>query len=275
MILFPNFLFRYFQKPPNKRQNYIKSSIASPFRCPWSQLLGEWCTTPNETDQKFYVLRDRGKLNEIDQFLSGRTKFLTNIDENALIPIELTMTGRGNANKFTIICLPTKQDLRKQQKNRNKFINAPALSEAIAIDANELARKRLRTNHLALLKRLRRRRVRVKRKHQEYSERKVIIAGPQTASLIRKQNETMCELWLPIAPKTIRQQCSREVFGYLTQCQFMFHDAKVCGIGYVTINGLRKLAKTLKSIGLKTNNVLIRDPNSLIYRLATISIRCS
>lgn len=235
----------------------------------------EWCTTPTECDPKFYVLRDKSKLNEIDQFLRGRTKILTNIDENALIPIALTMTGRGNANNFTIICLPTKHDLRKHQRNRNQFVNAPILTEPIAIDANELARKRLRSSHLALLKRLRRQRVRVKRKNQEFSERKVIIAAPQTASLIRQQNERMCELWLPISPKTIRQQCSREVFGYLTQCQFMFHDAKVCGIGYVTINGLRKLSKLSITTGQNTKNVLVRDPNSLIYRLATITIRCS
>lgn len=266
---------RYFRKPPNKRQNYIKSSIASPFTCPWPQLIREWCSIPHENDPKFYMLRDKCKLNEIEQFLTGRNKILTNIDENCLIPITLTMNGRGNANKFSIICLPTKQDLRKYQTNRNEFINTPVLTESIATDANEKARKLLRSNHLTLLKRLRRQRVRVKRKQQEFSERKVIIAGPRTASLIRTQYEQMCELWLPISPKTIRRQCSREVFGYLTQCQFMFHEAKVCGIGYATVNGIRKLSKMIKPIGQRSKNVLVRDPNSLIYRLASISIRCS
>lgn len=267
--------FRYFRKPPNKRQNYIKSSIASPFKCPWQQLIREWCSAPHENDQKFYVLRDKSKLNDIEQFLAGRTKFLSNIDENCLIPIALAMNSRGNANKFSIICLPTKKDLRKYQSNRNEFVNTPVRTETIAIDANEIARKRLRFNHLTLLKRLRRRRVRVKRKKQEFSERRVIIAAPQTASLIRTQYDKMCELWLPISPKTIRQQCSREVFGYLTQCQFMFHEAKVCGVGYVTMNGIRKLSKMMISTGQKSKNVLVRDTNSLIYRLATISIRCS
>lgn len=215
-------------------------------------------------------------LKDIDQFLSGRTKTLANIDENCLIPVALTMNGRGNANKFSIICLPTKQDLRKNHTNRNEFVNTPVLAEPIAIDANEMARKRLRLNHLTLLKRLRRRRVRVKRKKQEFSERRVIIAAPQTAALIRTQYDSMCELWLPISPKTIRRQCSREVFGYLTQCQFMFHEAKVCGVGYVTINGIRKLSKMVTRTGnQKSKNVLVRDSNSLIYRLATISIRYS
>lgn len=235
----------------------------------------EWCAVPHDSDQKFNVLRDKSRLNQIDQFLSGRTKELTNIDENCLIPVTLTMNGRGTANKFSIICLPTKQDLRKAQRNRNEFVNIPVLTEPIAIDANEIARKRLRLNHLTLLKRLRRRRVRVKRKKQEYSERRVIIAPPQTAALIRTQYEQLCALWIPISPKTIRQQCSREVFGYLTQCQFMFHEAKVCGIGYVTINGIRKLSKLPTTAGQKTKTVLVRDSNSLIYRLASISIRSS
>lgn len=239
-------------------------------------MIREWCSTSHEANQKFYVLRDKDQLNQIDQFLTGRTKTLTNIDENCLIPVTLTMNGRGNAEKFSIICLPTKQDLRKHQTNRNQFVNTPVLTEPIAIDVNEMARKRLRSNHLTLLKRLRRRRVRVKRKKQEYSERRVIIAPPQTATLIRTQYEQMCELWLPVSPKTIRQQCSREVFGYLTQCQFMFHEAKVCGIGYVTVNGIRKLSKITTPAGQKaTKNVLVRDSNSLIYRLANISIRCS
>lgn len=213
-------------------------------------------------------MRDKNKLREIDQFLSGRGKALTNFDENCLIPVSLAMNDRGNANKFAIICLPKKQDLQHNSTNRKQFINKPVLTEPVATDNNENKRKLLRFNHLMTLKRLRRQRVRVKRKKQEYSERKVIIAPPRTINLINSQYQRMCELWLPSTPKTIRQQCSREVFGYLTQCQFMFHEAKVAGIGYVTVNGIRKLSK------LKGNHVLVRDSKSANYRLATLSIRC-
>lgn len=204
----------------------------------------------------------------IEQFLGGRGSAPTNIDENCLIPVSLVMNDRGNANKFAIICLPKKQDLRHNRTNRKHFINKPVLTEPVAIDKNETKRKLLRFNHLTTLKRLRRQRVRVKRKNQEYSERKVIIAPPNTVNLINSQYSRMCELWLPSAPKTIRHQCSREVLGYLTQCQFMFHDAKVAGIGYVTVNGIRKLSK------LNGNQVLVRDSNSFNYRLATLVIRC-
>lgn len=271
-LIIHNFIsFRYFRCPPNKRQNYLKSSIASPFKCPWPQLLREWCTASDSAEQQFYLLRDKNKLHEVEQFLAGKGGNVKNFDENCLIPVSISLSGRGNVNKYAIICLPKKQDIRENGKNRANFTLKPIVTEPIAKDTNEVQRKQLRLNHLMMLKRLRRRRVRVKRKQQEYSERKVIIAPSRTTNLINAQYNAMCELWLPKVPKTIRHQCSREVFGYATQCQFMFHEAKVAGIGYVTMNGLRKLVKS--NIGRKLNQVIVRDPNSLNYHLATISIR--
>lgn len=243
------------------------------------QLLEDWHTNPcsqHLQTQNFYVLRDRIKLREIDQFLHGKLKTISNIDENCLIPITLTLKDRGNPGKFSIICLRNKSDIKRERPNLKSkkwsisLSKQPALIQPVTVDKNEYKRKILRLKHLQLLKRLRRKRVRVKRKRQEYSERKVIIAPPQTAKFVREQYDQMCELWLPTKPKTIRHQCIREVFGYLTQCQFMFHDAKVCGIGYVTINGLQKL---VKSNGQTFDQVLVRDTNSLNYHLGKLSIR--
>lgn len=193
------------------------------------------------------------------------------IDEGCLIPVALEMNGRGMANKFSIICLPTKNDLQNNVKHSRQFNNTPVLSEPTAHDPHEHKRKQMRTKHLMLLKRLRRRRVRVKRKRQEYSERKVIIAPAKTAQLIETQFKQMCQLWLPSQPPSIRNQCSREVFGYLSLGQFSLHAGKVSGVGYVAVNGLRQLLKT--NYGGKMNQVLVRDPNNANYRVATLSIR--
>lgn len=281
------FISRYFRTPPNKRQNYLKLSIASPFKCPWEQLIQEWCTESQSkksvnnqnsseisnlaTVQRFFVLRNKNKLRDVEQFLAGRMQSM-DIDENCLIPISITLNGRGNIGKYSIVCLPNNKDLQTNIRNRKQFPKIPSLTEPIGIDHNETKRKLFRLNHLKMLKRLRRQRVRVKRKKQEYSERKVIIAPPRTANLINLQYSKMCELWLPMSPKSVRHQCKKEVFGYLSQSQFMFHEAKVSGIGYVTSNGIRKLSKLYH--GRKSNQVLVRDPTSLIYRWATITIRC-
>lgn len=232
--------------------------------------MNEWQTQSKSTD--FYVLRDKQKLDEIDQVIRGRkTTIQCDIDENCLIPISIEMNGRGISNKFAIICLPKNDDLRTNANNLKHFKFAPVISEPPGTDKQEHLRKQMRIKHLMLLKRLRRRRVRVKRKKQEYSERTVIIAPAKTVKLIEAQFSKMCQLWLPSQPHSVRNQCSREVFGYLTLSQFSLHAGKVNGVGYVTVNGLRKLVKTNRSG--KANQVLVRDPNTSNYRLATLSIR--
>lgn len=248
-------------------------SIVSPFKCPWNQLVAEWCSNTNKTNNLFYVLRNMETLQQINQCLQNQSKLATlNLSENCLIPVALTMTGRGCADKFSMICLPKKSDLRNNRKKLKSFEYDPVYSEPIKRDENEEQRKELRQKHLNILKRLRRRRVRAKRKQKEHSQRKVTILPPKTATLISEQLKQMRELWLPKTSMRIRNQCSREVFGYMTQCQFSFSEATVAGIGYVTTIGLQHLQK-LYDKNSKSINVLVRDPNSLHYRLAKLRIR--
>lgn len=181
------------------------------------------------------------------------------------------MDGRGTAEKFSIICLPKKFDIKREQRMKNNLVNEPILTEPTKNDDQELARKTLRRNHLKLLKRLRRRRVRTKRRQQETAQRKILIVKSTTADLIAKQRHSMNEMWLPSLPKAIRQQCSRQVIGYLTQAHFSFVKAKVAGVGYITMNGLRNLLKISPKSG--SPKVLIRDTSSANYRKATLKIR--
>lgn len=234
-------------------------------------MIQEWCKASVRTDMTFYVLRDKNKLQKIEQFLNGSETSLNDIEENCLIAVSIVMDSRGNAGKFSIVCLPKNQDFHRNNINRKVFLNRPVHIEPLAIDENQARRKLLRSNHLRMIKRLRRQRIRAKRYKQAYLDRKVIITPPRTSNLTRLQFSSMCDLWLPSAPKTIRYQCSREVFGYLTQCQYLYHEAKVCGLGYVTVNGIRELAKLKGS--RKSNEVLVRDSNSLNYCLAILSIR--
>lgn len=45
----------FFKKPPNKRTNYNKFRIVSPFECNWKLLIREWVDKPIE---KYSVLRN-------------------------------------------------------------------------------------------------------------------------------------------------------------------------------------------------------------------------
>lgn len=218
------------------------------------------------------MLREKDALQKIEKCLLHRSKSSDiNLPENCLIPVTIDVDGRGVAEKFAIICLPKKFDFKREQRMKNNLINEPILTEPTKNDDQELARKNLRRNHLKLLKRLRRRRVRTKRRQQETAQRKILIVKPATADLIAEQRKAMNEMWLPSQPKIIRQQCSREVIGYLTQAHFSFVKAKVAGVGYITMNGLRNLLKVIPKSG--PVKVLLRDTSSVNYRKAMLKIR--
>lgn len=233
-------------------------------------LIRNWSTDDITT---FYVLREKEMLNKITNCCVKRIPLSTlDLPANCLIPITIEMDNRGAATKFSIVCLPKRSDLKRNERKLRAFEYDPVFTETIGSDKNENERKKLRFAHKKLLKRLRRRRVRVKRKNQETSKRKVYITKPNTAALIAEQLKTMSELWLPTNPTNIRHQCSREVLGYLTQCQFSFSKAKVAGIGYITFNALKQLMQLFSKI-FKQIKVLIRDPKELSYRLASLRIR--
>lgn len=270
-----NFLFhicRYFKLPQNKRPNYTKLSINSPFKCHWSQLVKEW-NNNNVNDREFYVLRDPAHLQMIQKSLETCRPICTiDLPTNCLVPITLTMDSRGTLENNSLICLPKPSDLKRDFRKKQTFDSEPVYEEPLKVDENENERKALRLSHLKLLKRLRRRRVRVKRRKQETSDKRVLIAKPGTAKLIRDQMNKIRELWLPENQATVRNQCSREVLGFVTFSNFSFIEATVTGTGYITLNSLAKL---ITNCGKAKGNVrvMVRSTNSRQYRLAKIKVK--
>lgn len=236
-------------------------------------MLVEWNDKLSVISDKFYVIRDRVYLKTLQNLLDKKhsiEKLL--IDVTSLIPVYIILEKRGNAQEFALICLPKKKDLHTHLENKKIKNNHPIYSEPLANDVNEKIRKKLRAEHKKILKRLRRRRVREKRKKQETSEFRVIISRPMTQNMVEEQRKKMCQLWLPEKPKSIRNQCSREVFGYVTQGGFSYVEAKCCAIGYVTVLGFKQML-------IESNNtkslVLIRNTESRNYRVAELRIRYS
>lgn len=158
---------KYFRLPPNKRVNYRKLSILSPFRAPFSELVRDWnSNTTNAND--FYVLRDRSKLKDVVECIKGLNpaKFPSTLKSECLIQLKLSVKRRGSPNNFSLICLPTRNDFKRNLKRIYLRSNDPVFTERLLSDPNEKERKKLRLQHKKLLKRLRARRIREKRKKQ-------------------------------------------------------------------------------------------------------------
>lgn len=271
---------RYFRLPPNKRCNYRKLAVVSPFKAPWQSLVRDWNLETSTSPKSFYVMRDRAMLQRLDKCMRHREQFPDCLTDNCLIQVELRLHTRGNLESNALICLPSRLDWKRYWRQLKHDNQEPVHTEPLLSDLNERLRKELRLGHKRLLKRLRARRVREKRRLQETSTRRVHIRPAKTASLVSEQLTKMCSLWLPTEPSethdSVRRQCSREVFGYVSCAGFSFVEAAVCGVGYVTANGLRQLlaARKADTAGRSRQLLLclLRNANSRDYRFARLQI---
>lgn len=139
---------RYFRLPPNKRVNYNKMGIVSPFRLNWNLLLRDW-----GGQGEYFVLKDKRVLNLIQDILEAKNKsFDLEINFNCLVPVKLSLIQKGKPDVFSIICLPLEEDLR---------VKSPPF-EGVIEDVYQKKRKEMRLKHKVLLKRMRKSRIRAK-----------------------------------------------------------------------------------------------------------------
>lgn len=270
---------KYFRYPPNRRVNFVKLGIRSPFFCDWKNLTKDW-----SGNEDLYVLRNRelllllqadiypAKNRNAKSFAQNTQSSFPDLDDykNCLIHVQISMVGRGSPKKFAIICMPTSEDLKKFENDKKWF--GPV--EKCHNDPNEKIRKASRKNHLILLKRLRRQRIRRNQalkdnalkllKECELNESKHITISSHR-KIISDQSIKMSELYLPKCTE-VRYSCEREVMGYITLGDFLFSHAKGIGIGYVTLLSL------LGMINKKSNIVLVRNTQTRQYRLAELNI---
>lgn len=252
---------RYFFLPPNKRCNYTKFSIANPFKPSLDQLVKEWSGL-----NTFYILRETQLLCQlVSKTILPRE--IVNYHKNSLIQVCLQMKTRGNPKDLAIICVPKKEDLRKHFKSIHS--NDPIYTEPLRKDPLEEERKTLKNNHKRLLKRLRNQRVRAKRAKQRTSCERVRITPSTTSHILKEQFDKMCDLWVPRNPCSIRNQCSREVFGYITQSSFCLSEGRVTAVGYVTLQGLEKITSDKRNPEML---VLVRGSNTRHYRFAKFKV---
>ncbi|XP_025074939.1 uncharacterized protein C05D11.9-like [Pogonomyrmex barbatus] len=182
------------------------------------------------------------------------------------------MIGKGLPKKFAIICMPTSEDLKKLESN--KKWHGPV--QKCYNDPNERIRKTLRKNHLKVLKRLRRQRIRqnkllkdnvlkLLKSPSKLNESIKHMTVSSHRKIISEQLMKMSKLYLPKCTQ-VRYSCDREVMGYITLGDFSFSQAKGIGIGYVT------LPSFLEMISKRSNIVLVRNIQTRQYRLVKLDI---
>ncbi|OAD60652.1 Ribonucleases P/MRP protein subunit POP1, partial [Eufriesea mexicana] len=276
---------KYFRYPPNRRVNFIKLGIRSPFFCEWEILMKEWAAT-----EEFFVLRNRKLSKLLRESLvqevnkrkyntpSNRVPSLTvqNAFENrnCLIRIKVSIIKKGCPKRFAIICIPSDEDIEKFKNNKNW--SGPV--EKLNVDPNEIIRKISRKNHLAFLKRLKRQRIRHKKALSNKlskvlnKELEIFNYDNKSKNLLKrsreavyKQSQKMSQLCLPHCAN-IRNSCDREIMGYVTLGDFSFTKGKGIGFGYVTLNSLLEL------INKKHTFVLVRNIQTRQYRIATLEV---
>lgn len=277
---------KYFRYPPNRRVNFVKLGISSPFFCEWKILMKEWSGT-----EEFSVLRNRHLLQLLKNNLpaEGSSKRKQNKpsnhtsnftlqkaleDTNYLVRVKITILQKGCPKRFAIICMPTAEDVNHFK--HNKQWSGPV--EKLNFDRNEVIRKTSRKNHVTLLKRLRRQRIHHKKKLTDNLSKTVIkdfqadIHENECKNLLKfsrevvfKQFEKMSQLYLPDCTN-VRHSCDREIMGYLTMGDFSFAEAKGIGFGYITLDSLTEL------INKQYNFVFVRNIQTRQYRIASLDV---
>ncbi|KAM5156940.1 ribonucleases P/MRP protein subunit POP1 [Mantella aurantiaca] len=213
--------------------------------------------------QAFAVLRNKKALKMLSAFfdLNGRkashlpspelpslmTPILRDFPRS-LVWVRLSMMTKGTPELHALICIPSQEDLIQLRKDKS-FAGPQELKHSDPFKNKIMKQKKERRRKKAKAKR-------------DGSEKKEI-----DADLLGNEQLTL-GLWPSPIPE-VTTHCSRLLLGYVTQGDFSM--AAGCGValGFVCLTGLLHL---LERGDDKIGVVLIRNPSSLQYRFAKLTI---
>ncbi|CAH1773994.1 unnamed protein product [Owenia fusiformis] len=233
---------QYGRYPKNKRPNYFKLGVPSPFVPPWNDLVSGYSKevidanmgkdNENKSKLEFSVLRHKKQLQaislEVETSLksgkSGTSVLDTLYKQNStsLVCVNLHIVLRGTPSDNSAICIPTLADLQSL-KSDSKY-GGPL----------ETAHKDPRDNHKNPL---------------------------ESVGILPKVENVI-------------NHCSRKCIGYVNKGGYSLSNGSGVGMGFCSIVGLSELCKFLQDEAKQTKCiVLVRSPVSLQYRFAYLSIR--
>ncbi|XP_039544756.1 ribonucleases P/MRP protein subunit POP1 [Pimephales promelas] len=255
---------KFKRRPPSKRTNYIKHGCLAPFRCPWQQLTEEWEElvslsedTASRDDTPFTVLRSLKELRLLSGWIRRRQRLRVTPDP-PLTRLRVTpdppLTRRG-------------------------VTPDPPLTPAAASALQQECRRSLLWVRLRLLS-----------KGQPALHAMVCVPTTSDLQLLRTEGQSsgpqeprhtdppsdpadpervlrgVCPPPLP----GVVTHCSRTLLGWVTQGDFSLTSGCGEALAFISLTGLTHtlLTQPQDQRGL----VLLRNPSSLQYRFAQISL---
>ncbi|XP_050422061.1 ribonucleases P/MRP protein subunit POP1 [Adelges cooleyi] len=262
---------KHFKLPPQMRINYIKLGFKTPFHCAWDSLCREWKFSTIEV----FVLRNIKIIGILQKYILKLNKPLDtnslknefpNI-ENCLISVRVNLSFKGVLKPNSHICLPTPEDMDNIIGSKSHL--GPV--ENTHKDLNATNRKVYRLEHKKFLKMLRRKRVLEKSKRNVLCLRQKRITSP-TSQIVKEYLAQMKKLWIPEEEQNIKQSCDRTILGFINNSHYSFTDAHCVGMGYIPGPALLELFNLWVQSKSKLPYVLVRNPFTLQYRFALLSI---
>ena len=261
---------KYEGRPPAKRINYVKLGISAPFHCPWQNLVSYWALKhieeggmrlkKDDMEVEFYVMRNKRDLRLLNVFLIVEksekpgsvdndivaTDVLKMVDRNTLglVPVVVTMLGRGIPLKFAHICIPTEDDLRSLQQDKTyagpkeQLHQDPSLAE--------------------------------KKKKKKIKNAAKIESDSRAAATDHFVDKTVTTGSQTNLHTLSYQSVSRPVIGYISYGDFALGQGQGTGKGFCSVIGIHQL----KSAMLNNNScvALVRNTTTLQYRFVYISL---
>lgn len=235
------------RRPPAKRPNFTKLGMANPFSWAWNQLVYD-----KDESKDFHVLRNKKDLNTLRRIFNVAPKQSKKISESgigeelhtsfqdivrrhakSLVFIKISMNSKGCPEKMGLISMPAMDDIIKLRADR--FYVGPCKHQQ---PDPQLEEKKEKKKKAKLFK-------------------KGILNLQQTKTSEKKEKEVGAD------------DGDREIIGFIKHGGFSLNGGHGAGKGFCSLAGLEKLLKFLPD---QKSLILIRNPRTLQYRFAQLSI---
>ena len=224
----------YSRRPPAKRCNYEKMGVVAPFHCPWLQLVQGWMhgCEGGQSDELFYCVRDRKSLRLLSAVCAGVVSQSKSCEWNSSA-VDRSRTLLQYARAIVKVRVVT---FGRGAPTRHSLICLPTKED-------------------------------IPRTSDRKTLGRGVVEGP-TEPVHRKSSNTKAS---GLNPVTVLGSTVRPTVGFVVEGGFSHAAARGSGVGFVSVQGLKKLLEE-KPDPTSSTHVLVRCPHSLQYRLAMLHI---